>query len=83
MTFYESVKVDGGYYIQSLSPCWKPIVVSGYGPYKRKDVADRVACNMSGILPNFNYLEGDSGSIKGMQLYKEELKKYKTQHNMK
>lgn len=49
MTTYEAIKINGKWYIQSLSICFKPILVFGE-EYKSKASAVNAACDMSGFL---------------------------------
>lgn len=50
MTVYEAIKIDGSYYIQALSICFKPIVCFGYKYETRKEAVD-VACAFTGFAP--------------------------------
>lgn len=49
MTTYEAVKINGKWYIQSLSICFKPILVFGE-EYKSKAGAVNAACDMTGFV---------------------------------
>ena len=49
MTPDEAIKVNGKWYIQSLSICFKPILVFGQ-EYKSKASAVNAACDMTGFV---------------------------------
>lgn len=83
MSMYEAVKGDEGrYFVQALSPCWKPIICISEGSFSSKRQAEQAACKMIGLLPNAKYMERDEEKT-GLQIYREELRRYKAQHGMK
>lgn len=49
MTTYEAIKVNDKWYIQSLSICFKPILIFGQ-EYKSKANAVNAACDMTGFV---------------------------------
>lgn len=48
MTTYEAIKLNGKWYIQSLSICFKPIICFGH-EYRSKAAAVNAACDMTGF----------------------------------
>jgi len=48
---YEAINVNGKWYIQSLSICFKPILCFGH-EYRNKAAAVNAACDMSGCCHN-------------------------------
>lgn len=49
MTTYEAINVNGKWYVQSLSICFKPILCFGQ-EYKSKASAVNAACDMTGFV---------------------------------
>lgn len=68
MSTYEAIKVNGRWYIQSLSICFKPITCFGQ-EYKSKAAAVNAACDMTGFVHNLPHEK---------QAYIEHLAKYKS-----